>query len=506
MTKFWFLLALSLFIAGLVAGVITNNWFIVPTALIVAGLMLGICSLILGQKNPAKFWQARATEAGINTIVATISVLVILVLINFMAIRHSVRFDLTEHKLLTLAPQSQAIAQNLTQPLKVWVFDRNIDQDLKNLLGNYARYSENFQFEFVDPQIQIGLAEQFKVQSFGEIYLEYGDKRQKIETINNDFGANIFEISITNAIVKIQSDRIFTIDFLQGHGEPELDAREGGFSQAITQLQDQGYRVRGLNLITEGKIPNDTDVIIIAKPLRKLLAQEVTLLQQYLKNGGRLLIMLMPDIDPGLTPILQEWGINLDNRFVIDASGVGSTWGFGPGVIFVTNHGNHPITSSFGSGISVFPDSRPLNIAEKPDITATPFVITDNNTWAESNLAPQEIGFNSKEDLPGPLNLAIALSRENNSNVPPSQMVVFGNGLFATNGWFQQQLNGDIFLNSVNWLIGDKSLTLSLRPKEQTNRRINLTPAEAVIISWTATTIMPMLGFIVAGVIWWRKR
>ena len=210
MTKFLLLLALSLLVAGLVVGVITNQWLILPTALILTGVILGISSLIIGKKNKAKFWQTRATEAGINTIAATISVLVIIALINFMAIRHSVRFDLTENKLFTIAPQSQEIVENLTQPLKVWVFDPNIPQELKALLENYGRYSDNFQFEFVDPQIQIGLAEKFNVQSFGEVYLEYGDKRQKIETISNDFGANISEIQITNAIFKIQSDRVFT--------------------------------------------------------------------------------------------------------------------------------------------------------------------------------------------------------------------------------------------------------------------------------------------------------
>ncbi|HHP7229623.1 MAG TPA: GldG family protein [Xenococcaceae cyanobacterium] len=506
MTKFLLLLALGLFVTGLVVGAITDNWLILPTALILVGIIIGIGSLIIGKKESTKFWQTRATEAGINLLTKSVAILIILALINFLAIRYSVRFDLTENKLFTLAPQSQEIVANLTQPLKVWVFDRNIAPELKTLLENYGRYNDNFQFEFVDPEIQIGLAEQFNVQSFGEVYLEYGAKSQKLEPISNDLGANIAEIQLTNALVKIQSDRIFTIDFLQGHGEPELDAVEGGFSQAIAQLQDRGYVVRGLNLITQGKIPDDTDVIVIAKPLRNLLAQEVTLLQAYLDQGGRLMMMLMPDVDPGLTPILQNWGISLDRRFVIDFSGVGSTWGFGPGVIFVTNYGDHPITDSFGSGVTIFPESRPLNLTEKPEVTTTPLAITDENTWAESNLAPEEITFNPEEDAPGPLTLAFALNRESNSNLPATRMVVFGNGMFATDGWFQQQLNGDIFLNTVNWLIGEQNLPLSIRPQEATNRRINLSPTEAGLISWMALRIMPLLSFVLAGVIWWRKR
>ncbi len=506
MMRFLLLLALSLIVAGLSAGLIAKQWLILPTVLIFSGIVIGIFALKKNIANKSKFLPSRTTEVVINTSTAAISILVIFALINFMAVRYGVRWDLTENKLFTIAPQSQEIVKNLTQSLKVWVFAPNIDRELQTLLENYSHYSDKFEFEFIDPQIQIGLAEKFKVKSFGEIYLEYGTKKEKIETNNNDFGTNISEIQITNAIFKIQSDRIFTIDFLQGHGEPSLEATEEGFSQAIKQLQDRGYKVRELNLITQRQIPKNTDVIIIARPIRKLLPEEVTLLQKYLNNGGRLLVMLMPNINSGLTPILQQWGIILDNRFVIDASGMGNTWGLGPGVIFVTNYGEHPITKSFGSGISLFPESRPLSITEKPDIKALPFIITNGNTWAESNLAPQEIVFNAKEDTPGPLNLAVALNRNNPSELPESRLVVFGNGMFATDGWFQQQLNSDIFLNTVNWLIGDNRLSLAIRPKEQTNRRINLTAVEAGIISWMALRVMPIIGFVIAGVIWWRKR
>jgi ABC-type uncharacterized transport system involved in gliding motility auxiliary subunit len=35
--------------------------------------------------------------------------------------------------------------------------------------------------------------------------------------------------------------------------------------------------------------------------------------------------------------------------------------------------------------------------------------------------------------------------------------VVIGNSTFATDGLFDQQLNGDVFLNAVNWL-GSKTM------------------------------------------------
>ena len=507
MTKFFgLLLALGLLTAGLVVGLVTNQWFLASIGLILTGATIVILAIGRKQQNFEQFRQTRAIESLINGATATIAILVIFALINFMAIRHGNRFDLTENKLFTIAPQSQEIVKNLSQSLKIWVFDHNIDQELKNLLEDYTRYSDKLEFQFVDPQIEIGLAEQFNVQSFGEVYLEYGEKREKISTTGNDFGGNISETAITNAIFRIQSDRIFRIYFLQGHGEPKLDAAEGGFTQAISQLRDLGYQVRELNLITQRQIPKNTDLIIISRPIRKFLPTEVSLLQTYLKNGGRLLIMLMPDVNPGLAPILQDWGITLENRFIIDASGLGNTWGYGPGVVIITNYGNHPITKTFGSGISVFPQSRPVKITDKPNINSESFIITNRNTWAENNLAPKQIEFNPKQDIRGPLNIGVALNRKNTDKQRESRLVVFGNGTFAMDGWFQKQLNSDIFLNTVDWLIRDNGLTLSIRPKEQTNRRINLSPLEAGVISWMALRIMPLLSFIAAGLIWWRKR
>jgi ABC-type uncharacterized transport system involved in gliding motility auxiliary subunit len=85
-------------------------------------------------------------------------------------------------------------------------------------------------------------------------------------------------------------------------------------------------------------------------------------------------------------------------------------------------------------------------------------------------------------------------------------LVVFGNSNFATDGWFEQQLNSDVLLNSVSWLGKRDEQALSIRPKEQKNRRLNLTQAQSGVLGWTALAIMPLVGFTAAGLMWWRRR
>ncbi len=511
MSKLLFFLGLILIVAGIVVGLITGSWLLPAAGLLAVGTILIVIGFILISKNKKSFWTRRSTQAGTNAFIATAAMLVIIVLINFVAVGNSLRFDLTENKLFTLAPQSQEIVQNLSQPLKVWIFDRKINPETQTLLENYRRYGNNFQFEFVDPEIKVGLAEKFNVKSLGEIYLEYGDKKQRIETIDAAIGSSLSEVQLTNAIERIQRDRTPYIYFLQGHGEPQLDANEGGLSQAVNSLEARGYQVQPLNLALSNQIPDNAEVIVLAGPTRELFPAEVQALKDYLNKGGRLLLFLAPKTDPGLTSLLKDWGVKLDDRLVIDASGAGNFLGFGPAAPIINNYGSHVITQNFNNGISVFPESRPLEISKMEGVDAVPLVITSQNTWGESNPAAEEIVFDPQVDRKGPLNLAFALTRTSSSDKQQekntqSRLVIFGSSTFAINGWFQQQLNGDLIINSVNWLAGEDEQVLSISPREQTNRRINLTPLQAGIISWTALLIMPLIGLIVAVITWWRRR
>jgi ABC-type uncharacterized transport system involved in gliding motility auxiliary subunit len=494
------LLGLALTVAGIIVGFTTAKWTLLPLGLLIVGIVLILFGLI---KHTPQFWQKRSTEIGTNLLISTVAMLIAIAALNFFAIRHSARFDLTENQIFTLSPQSQAIVKNLEKPLKVLVFDRT-NPEMQTLLDNYSRYGQNFQYDFVDPEIELGLAKEFGVQAIGEVYLQYGDKKQRVISPNAALEAPLSEGQLTNAIEKIQQNRSLVVYLLQGHGESPLEPEEGSFSQAAKSLQDRDYTVKPLTLATSSQIPQDANLIVISGAVRTLFPAEVAALRTYLDRGGNLLLALLPNTDPGLTALLQTWGIELDERSIVDTSGAGNILGLGPAVPIIDSYGNHPITQSFGNGIAIFPESRPLKITQKPGIEATPLVTTNKDTWAETDLSQEKLVFDREIDIAGPLKIAIALSRKINNN--QSRMVVFGSATFLTDGWFQQQLNGDLFLNSVNWLLGESETTLSIRPKEPTNRRLNITSLQAGIISWMALRIMPLLGLTMAGILWWRRR
>lgn len=502
---FW--LGPILVVIGLSAGLVSGTWGSVSLGLLITGVVvLGLWLLFLsrgGNAAPARpgFWRRRSTQASTNAFVATLAVLVILGLINFLGTRYTTRIDLTENQFFTLAPQSQQVLRNLNQPVKVWVFDQQPNPKSRALLEQYQRQGgARFSFEFVDPQVQPGLAQKYGVQGFGEAYLESGQRVQRLEQ-------GLSEPSLTPAIEQITSNTAQAkVYFLQGHGERSLQPGQGSISETLKALAGK-FAHEPLNLVERQQIPQDAAVIVIAGPKQSFFPTEVQRLQDYLRQGGSVLLMLDPDTKPGLENLLKDWGVRVDNRLVVDASGTGQAVGLGPAVPLVNQYGQHPITQAFGQdSYSFYPLAQSLETSQTPGQQTTELLRTGDQSWAEGNPESQNLQFDPARDRQGPLVLGAALSRPANQGNRESRLVVIGDSDFVTDGLFNQQLNGDVFLNSVTWLSNRPNQTLSIRPKEPTNRRINLTPETSRLIALIALGALPLAAFSTAGMFWWRRR
>lgn len=497
---FWFGPALAL--TGISAALVSSSWGSVPLALLITGIVISGLWLLF-QARETNWWSRRSTQTGTNALAATLAVLVILGLINFLGTRYPVRVDLTETGLFTLAPQSQQLVRNLQQPVKVWIFDRTQNPADRELLENYRRQGQNFSFEYVDPQVQPGLAKKFGIKNPGEVYLEVGQRRRLLQSVTEE---RLSEVKLTNGLQQVTTQAPAKVYFLQGHGEPSISGDQGGLSQALSLLKGKNFTTAPLNLVQQS-VPKDATVVVVAGPKRSLFNQESTALTNYLNQGGSLLLLIDPNTNSGLNKLLKSWGVQLENRLAVDASGL---QGFGPAVPVVDQYGEHPITKDFGNGISFYPVAQPIDLVPVPGIEATPLLITNEQSWAESDLESKDLEFNPG-DRQGPLILGVALNRkvtskpEQSGDKKESRLVVLGNSTFATDGVFEQQLNGDVFLNSVSWLSNQDQQPLSIRPKEAKNRRINLTTQQANILSLTVA-LVPLIAFGTAVILWWQRR
>jgi len=376
------------------------------------------------------------------------------------------------------------------------------------------------------------------------------------------------ERQLTNKLAQLGQTDIAVVYFLQGHSEYAIDGSQAGFFEAATRLEGENFTVLPLNLAETGTVPDDADVVIIAGAQEKLFDAEVTAIRAYLEAGGSLFVLIDPQVETGLEVLMSQWGVVPEKTIVIDTSGGGQLVGLGPAAPLVTDYGDHPITEAFNQGRSFFPISRPLQIREVPNTEETPLLFTNQNSHAQAISEGDEIAVDTSKGPEGPFALGVALSRPavladgdvpgeetsaaaessstESSNTEPettgsaeqaaettelddldaeildaaeaddgsdeadgpkdSRMVVIGNSSFATDGLFDQQLNGDVFLNSVSWLSQIDSPTLSIRPKEATNRRLNMTVQQQILLMLLALVIFPLLGLVGAGILWARRR
>ncbi|MBE9114100.1 Gldg family protein, partial [Nodosilinea sp. LEGE 07298] len=496
--KYLALPGLALVTAGLLAGIVAG-WTLLPAGLLVGGIGLLLLGLVLGNQGQGRFWAQRSTEAGANALLSTLAVLAILALVNFLAVRYASRVDLTENQLFTLAPQSQEVVRSLENPTRVVVFDPLPNPQDRQLLESYRQAGPQFNFDYVNPYNDPRLAQDFGATQTGMVFVESGDTRRFLQNVGPS--ERLSERTLTNALDQVVSDRALTVYFTQGHQEFAIDGSDTGFLQAATALEDKSAVVQPLDLSQTSEVPEDASLVVVAGPAAEFFDAEVEALQTYLDGGGSLMLLIDPRTSPGLGTLLDPWGVSLDDRIVLDTSGSGQLVGLGPAAPLVTDYGDHPITRDFGGGRSFFPLVRPVNVEEVPGVTAAPILQSNPQSRAESLSAEGELQYDENAPPSGPYTLGVALSRPVDGATPTegepppeSRLVVIGNATFATDGLFEQQLNGDVFLNAVSWLGQQTDATLSIRPREVTNRRISLTVQQQIGLGVFALLVLPVIG------------
>lgn len=498
---FW--LGPLLIVFGLSVGMVSGKWEPIPLVLIIAGAVLLGLALLYQIYTSKGFWGRRSTQSGTNALIATLAVLMILGVVNFLGVRYAGRLDLTENQALSLAPQSQQLVSKLNQPVKLLIFTNNPIEVNNTVLDQYKLASGGkFTYEIVDPEAQPNLAQRYGIRRAGDMILEMG---QRTQALPGPFS----EVSLTPAIAKLISNQQMSAYFTTGHGERELIPGEDGFSQAASALQNQSVTPKPLNLLREGKVPETASVVVVAGPKKPFLPAEVQFLDAYLNAGGKVLLLLDPQTETGLEPLLKSWGVNVDSkRVVIDASGRIAQ--LGPAVPVVTEYGEHPITTPFKQQFTFFPGAQVVTATPIGNEQIVELLKTTEQSWAEADIKGSQLEFNPQVDKQGPLSLGVAITRilQVTPGQPPKEarLVVIGNSGFASDGSFAAGVNGDLFVNAVTWLSGQKEATLSISPKDPKNRRLTPSVATNRWIIFTSLGLFPFGAFFMAVFTWWRRR
>jgi ABC-type uncharacterized transport system involved in gliding motility auxiliary subunit len=481
------------------------------TSWIWGNIVVGVLLLAVGFVAGFDRWRERMSSGearrvgtyGTSAIVSTVLSIAIVGALGFFAARNSVRFDWTEAGVHSLSDQTKKVLDGLERDVEVTALYSRVEQPrVEPVLERYAHASDRFHFTLADPNERPDLVQALGVErerlKGGLLHLRIGDEQTVLEDAD--------EQAITNAIVKITRTGEKKVYFLTGHGERAVDDEDAtGYSRAAEALGNENYAFETLLLASRGEVPDDADAVIVAGPTRPILPEEEAALERYLAGGGSLLVMVDPNANTNLYGALSRWGVDLGADVIVDyLQGL-----FGRATTpLAAEYPSHPINAGLREPV-MFHVAR--SVRARPDARDrfSEIVRTSEDSWGERNLN-SERAERGPDDLAGPVPVAVAGTYAapdgDGASAEGGRLVVFGDSDFATNQLIDAYRNRDLFVNSVNWLLGDVE-AISIRPATSRASRFNPSADQFTTIRYLSLFVLPeLIAVLGVGAWWWRRR
>jgi ABC-type uncharacterized transport system involved in gliding motility auxiliary subunit len=498
-------------------------------------------------------WGAVALRAELGAMVrrrrgeialTTLGVVGVLIALAYLSVRYPFRFDLTDTGRYSLSEQTVTLLKRLSKPVHIVFFHDPMMRETVELYELMARQTERVTVEFYDPMLQPAQARMLGVQFAGTAMM-----RSEGRTLQVHGGS---ETDIANGILRVSQGVTQRVCFLDGHREADpfsieshdhLEGSPGhthglgaqyvlherhGIAKARHSLEALNYTVEKVSLVQGADALSRCAVLVVAGPKMALLPAEVEAVRAYLSAGGNAFFMLDPFVRTGLEPVIREYGVVLDDTIVIDEA---SHFWADISAPAVTSYNYHEVTRDLP--LTFFPGARSLSPTPRrvPGTAVIPVVNSSRQSYGETT--PDRVEFTESKDVRGPTTIMVIANRRPVTADDPtamslgpgngaspvrgraapvpaavtgrSRVAVVGDSDFATNSFFHLLGNGNLFLNTVNYLAAQENL-IGIEPRTHDLPRVNLTNRQMKGTFFLSVILVPALLAVVGTAVWWKQR
>ncbi len=494
-------LGVSRFLLG---GFIPFMW--IPIGLFVVFIAF---SIVIDRHLYLEFLSMKTTKHGMNMGLMLLLALVAIFAINFISLNNEKTFDVTPNKVNSLADQSIKVTKELGENCFVRFFYKEgaqgVEQNkaiFQQLVRKYSDVNSYIKLEFVEANKRPDLAEEYGVnQGAGIVFIDFKGKRARIDRIT--------EQEVTQALLKVTKDKENKVYFLTGHGELKLDDQESvqGLHQLKNMLEGNRYTVESLNLLEQNQVPEDADVLVIAGAVQQILDPELTAIKSFLQKGGNLFIGIEQSSQSNMDELLSLLGVQLENNFIVTNF---SLIGFISEVFGQKFSSAHKATQVFKDGVTVF--RLPTSLKKRE---GTSFQV-EEIVGVPDSMQNKPIAFKDKtlkgDRQNGPFSLVMSVSgtlsneAQGENQVAPKEFkaIIAGDSEFFGNQLLFRNLNRDLFLNSLGYLVGDEA-AITIAPRSPVSTQISM-DRNAFIIYYVIAILLPILLLTGSAVQWFRRR
>jgi len=454
-------------------------------------------------------------------------IIVVIGLLAWLSTHHRIQTDWTLNQRHTLSETSIQLLAKLHEPVTVTVYasaHQELRQPIEQLMSRYQRYKSNFTVRFIDPYTVPAEIRQHNIQVDGEILVEYQKRTEHLQKQPQ----YLSEQDMTAALQRLARSQKSHLFFLEGHGErSSTNAANHDVSEWARELTQRGFAVKPLNLANEGKIPQETNVLIIANPQVSLLPAEITLLTTYLEQGGNLLWLLDPT-EPlqGLEPLAEKLGMTIQPGQVVEPNTL--LYQIDQPNLVVLSPENyafqHPILAHLALN-TLFPYACGLVVNPTENWQTTVLLKSSEQAWSETT---DQMEYDEGSDVDGPLNLAYALNRDKvddqpavteqaitdkpdhhehetaESTLAQQRVILVGDGDFLSNTYLRNGGNLNLGMKMIDWLIQEHDL-IDIPPKVATDTQLDLSANQMIILGIFFLFLLPF-SLVGTGILIWLQR
>ncbi len=488
-----------------------------------------------------------------HVIITVLTVLVALVVVNYLASRHYARLDLTEKSLYTLSPATRSILSELDDVVTIRVyfsFDlppalmalrRGVDDMLKEYRSAGGK---NINIEYINPAadavaerralmlgiapVQLNVIERDRhelVKVYMGMAVLHADRIEVLPVIQST--ANL-EYRLDQAIVTVSSAEKISLGWW-GPGASERDNVGGGYG-GITRLLGERYDLQRVDPEKlDGVDPKRFGTLVVASP-GELGQDSLQALNSYLAGGGKIIALVDRWVisdkltaspkKTDITSFLDKYGIVLGNDMVMDRSNAMASFAgqlvtyhlpypFWPRVLPENLSRTDPMTAELGS--LVLPWASSIDLADSigeggGEILAKSTAMAAATKGDMPRIDPETAG----EELTRARGndqyaLAVRVRRDG------AEIIAVGSGRFAQDNFVGRYPENAAFMeNAVDALaMGDK--LIGVRSRIGMERPLALLSGGVMLTLRVLNTLIgPLLVIVIAAAVFlarrWRKR
>lgn len=432
----------------------------------------------------------RSSESrnGSYSVGITALVIAIIVIVNLIAGQIPEKYknlDVSSTKIYEISKTSKKLLKNMDHKVKFTVLanKEETDERIVTFLSKYSALTEN---DASENSIVVSCQDtgKKKVVSFSDIIVT--DMSSYYYTGSASETKFDGEGQLSSAVNYVTSDVVRKIYQTSGHGETTL-------SSTIQDLMDKNnYTLEGLNTVMNPEIPDDCELLLMYAPTSDLTADEKNSVESYLKDGGKMMLLLGDTNStelPNLASIMKTYGMEAADGYIADTqrSYQNNYYCFFPQL---TASGD--LTDGMESQMVLLLNTHGMTLTdpERDSISTTSFMTTSDNAYAVTEDSQSQAGSY----------VLGAVAVEDSSRFT----VISAGSLIASEitDTFPQLENTKLFMNAVAANF-DGAKDLSIEAKSLTP--VYNTMQHAGLLSLLVIFILP-LGILLSGFAVWMKR